>query len=76
VKNVIGNDKIVRMGFTMVFKNAKTTATKKAVINLLISGESTLKNWLFPITTPSKKYAVIKTANVEIKSFAKKFIID
>ena len=27
VKNVI-NDKIVRIGFTIVFKNAKTTATK------------------------------------------------
>ena len=29
VKNVIGSDKIVRIGFTIVFKNAKTTATKK-----------------------------------------------
>ncbi len=44
VKNVIGSDKIVRIGFTIVFKNAKTTATKNAVKNLLISGESTLKN--------------------------------
>ena len=44
VKKVIGNDKIVRIGFTIVLRNAKTTATKNAVINLLISGESTLKN--------------------------------
>jgi hypothetical protein len=44
VKNVIGNDKIVRIGFTIVFKNAKTTATRNAVMNLLISGASTVKN--------------------------------
>jgi hypothetical protein len=44
VKNVIGNDNIVSIGLTIVFRNAKTTATKNAVKNLLISAESKLKN--------------------------------
>lgn len=39
VKKVIGSDKIVSIGFTMVFKNANTTATNNAVTNLFISAE-------------------------------------
>ena len=32
VKNVIGSDKSVRIGFTIVFKKAKTIATINAVV--------------------------------------------
>ena len=38
VKKVIGNDRIVKIGLTMVFKNANTMATKTAVVNLFNSG--------------------------------------
>ena len=38
VKKVIGREINCSSGFTMVFKNANTTATKRAVTNLFASG--------------------------------------
>ena len=38
VKKVIGKDKMVKIGLTIVFRNANTTATKTAVVNLFNSG--------------------------------------
>lgn len=63
VKKLIGNVRIVMIGFMNVFMRAKTTATTSAVITLSI------------FTPDCNKNPVIKTASVLIISFTSKPII-
>ena len=60
VKIVIGIVKIVKIGLTILFRKAKTTATRRALIKSLTS-------------TPGSIHAVMRTATDEISIFSINF---
>ena len=62
VTMVIGKVRMIKMGFNMALRNAKTAATIIAVVKLVTS-------------TPGKKYAKTKTAIAVSKILKSKFIV-
>jgi len=62
VKIVIGSVRIIKIGFTIAFRNPNTAATIIAVVKLITS-------------TPGKKFAKTKTAMAVSKILKSKFII-